>query len=178
MTVTEIKIDAQLMTGTQIADATAILYINKGIEGLVKKYPNAATLNETVIEVTDITEYYAIPTDILKIESVVDSHGNRLKSRHFVFEDDTIKIDFTGTFTVKYREYPASMVAVEDTIPIPRVFQSPLANYLAYRESMKFYGANYPDTQKHLAMFWALEQEAKSNYRRKKPRIIKPYYND
>jgi len=166
------------MTGTVIQDNTALAYVNKGIEELVKKYPNAATLKETSVEITDTEEYYDIPADILKIESVIDSYENRLRSKYYVFEDDTIRIDFEGNYTIKYREYPAKQTKTDENIPIPRVYQSPLANYIAYRESLKLYGVSYPDTQSHLATFWAMEQEANTNYRKKKPRIIKAYYND
>lgn len=178
MTGQEIKVSAQLKTQTQIEDATAIVHINDGIEKLVKKYPNAAKLSETTVEVTDTNEYYDIPEDILKIESVIDSYGCRLKSKFFVFEDDTIRIAFEGTFTIKYREYPAQITAIDDDLPIPRVFQSPLSYYVAHCETLKLYGASYPDTQSHLASFWAYEQESNTNYRKKKPRIIKSYWND
>jgi hypothetical protein len=179
MTGAEIREAAQLNLGVTINSAVSLKYLNEAVEKIVESYKEkAGKIATKSIAVTDYDDYYELDADMVKVVGVYNSSGGWINSKSYAVENDTIKMDYKDTFTVKYRKYPDALTVETSTPDIPRQFHRAIAAFVSYKEALRLYGSSHSDTGAFYKMYYSDVKSAAAMITTRKPRHIKAAFND
>jgi len=150
MNVKEIRINAQLMCNKSIDKTMCISYINEGIRDIVSKDINAGEVKKKQMFCLH-TKWYKIKNkgeesrDLLKLKYILNEHNKRTKM--YIRVGSEVMFDLTGNYTLFYVLLPEKIKNEEDTPMMKECYHDALSAYCAYRERLRFYGADDDSTK-------------------------------
>lgn len=89
--------------------------------------------------------WYSLPTGFVKTVMVEDS--DKLNCKRYAIKNGKIKFDIDGSYTLTYTQYPSAMTSLTANLPLPDVFQYPLAEFFTF----KYYNVADNDSAKDIS---------------------------
>ncbi|EDS72829.1 hypothetical protein ANASTE_00540 [Anaerofustis stercorihominis DSM 17244] len=150
MNVKEIRINAQLMCNKSIDKSMCINYINEGIRDIISKGINAGEVKKRELFAFN-TKWYPIKAKdeinrvLLKLKYIINEQNKRTKM--YIKVGDEVMFDLMGRYTLFYVLLPNKVKSEDDEPGMKECYHDALSAYCAYRERLRFYGADDDSTK-------------------------------
>ena len=158
MNVSDVIEPAEFYTGVEIEeDDEKVMIVNKGINRI-----NTLGLayGEDEIDVHN-SDYIQLNDEAIGVAVVLNEQGNKFDRWKFRRPKD-IAIAKNGTYYVIYRRMAGEVGDLEEEIPLPRVYLTPLIKYAEAHIKLQMHD-NSPDGQRLMNHFERLATEAYNN---------------
>ena len=164
MTSTDIRVDAQLLTGFQINDVTAFLWTKDAIKKIYRNHPLAAPKKTVEVSFTD--EHggeYVIEDELVRIEDVTRKDHRYPIAQHTWDCDEfgNMKFWHKGEYVITYRYVPPMPPTISSPLsPLPDRYAECIKYYVSARMRSRVYGQGDNDAQTYDNLFWQYVADA------------------
>lgn len=155
MTCDQIRIDAQLLSGSKIETATSFIWCKDAIAYIVRHYPLSAPIKTVEVDIAEDGGTYQITDELVRLEKVTGGESTRPLTQTSFDCDEVGLIKFynAGHYYINYRYVPAMPDSTSSQILIPERYSEPIKYYLAAKIRGRVFGQADNDCQSYEALY-------------------------
>lgn len=169
--------------GYQVNNTYAIDYINAAIDMIIDSHDEIGKKESTTFSIdnANISTWLDLPDDFLAEKRIyyTGSESKLISATeepyYFLIENDQIRFDFTGEYTMEYLKVPDTFADISQVPDIPTKYHRSMAFYVAYRVKAEIFGEESSEKNNFLSLFEiGIRRAAGRLNTRKKRKLIPP----
>jgi hypothetical protein len=169
---TELRINAQIISGIQLNEVTSFDWVKDAIREIVTKYYKAGKKITDTFSDAIAGQKYSLTKELVRLIQVQGASGSRVSPNfgYSVDSDNTIEFNSAGTYEVTYYFMPAPPPTSTEELTIPKTYQDCIPFYLASKIRARLFGQTDNDAVSFYQQYQNALSEANSAINRQASR--------